>query len=180
MMHTLSLIKFFIQGTISFPALFSSTNLSVLTMPSYCFHSCSPITISCNQYSLSPCVVLEPKVKMVKTHTWFLSWWHTGWWEDEDRSTGGDHTLWCAWQERHRELRGPSPGLQERGGDASAEQEVCWQGLEVQEEEYWRWSRGGKRSVARAEAEAASKARPLKMKDDFVLNPEGKGSHFTV
>lgn len=50
----------------------------------------------------------------------------------------------------------------------------------MQEEEYWRWSRGGKRSVARAEAEAASKARPLKMKDDFVLNPEGKGSHLTV
>ena len=50
----------------------------------------------------------------------------------------------------------------------------------LQEEEYWRWSRVGKRSVARAEAEAASKARPLKLKDDFVLNPEGKGSHLTV
>lgn len=72
-MHTLSLIKFFIQVIISIRALFSSTNLSVLPMASSCFHSCRLIIISLDPVSWSPCIVSEPKVKMTKRHTWLLS-----------------------------------------------------------------------------------------------------------
>ena len=81
---------------------------------------------------------------------------------------------------RHRELRAPNldfrneevmPRLSRKSGDK------VWK---CKRKEYWRWSRGGKRSVTRAEAEEASKARPLEIKNNFVLNPEGKGSHSRV
>ena len=46
--------------------------------------------------------------------------------------------------------------------------------------EYWRWSGGGQGSATRAGAEEVSKARPLEIKNDFVLNPESKGSRSRV
>lgn len=63
------LLNFYTCNSLLLSCLFSPINVPVLTTSSCCFHSCSLVIISFDQYSVSTCIVLDPRVKIVnQTH----------------------------------------------------------------------------------------------------------------